>query len=101
MDTSGSEAAQIRAAARQDACGVGGLLSLREREVLVWLASGLRTAEIAHLMNIKPVTVGLHLQGARRKLNARTREQALAIALRDGHIMLPPVNLDSLSGLGR
>lgn len=62
------------------------LLSPREREVLLWLASGLRTAEIAHRMGIEPVTVGLHLQGARRKLGARTREQALAIALRDRHI---------------
>ena len=101
MDTSGSEAGHIGAAPGQDEWGLGGRLSLREREVLVWLASGLRTAEIAHLMSIKPVTVGLHLQGARRKLNARTREQALAIALRDGHIMLPPVNLDSLSDFGR
>ena len=64
----------------------GDLLSPRERETLLWLASGLRTAEIAHRMGIEPVTVGLHLLGARRKLKARTREQALAIALRDGHI---------------
>ncbi|MCU0906073.1 MAG: helix-turn-helix transcriptional regulator [Rhodobacteraceae bacterium] len=62
------------------------LLSPREREVLLWLAAGLRTAQIAHRMGIEPVTVGLHLRGARRKLGARTREQALAIALRDGHI---------------
>jgi DNA-binding CsgD family transcriptional regulator len=64
----------------------GDLLSPRERETLLWLASGLRTAEIAHRMGIEPVTVGVHLAGARRKLRARTREQALAIALRDGHI---------------
>ena len=64
----------------------GNVLSPRERETLTWLASGLRTTQIAHRMGIREVTVGLHLQGARRKLGARTREQALAIALRDGHI---------------
>ena len=64
----------------------GAILSPRESEALLWLASGLRTAEIAHRMGIEPVTVGLHLRGARKKLGARTREQALAIALRDGHI---------------
>lgn len=64
----------------------GDRLSPREREVLLWLAAGMRTAEIAHRMGIEPVTVGLHLRGARRKMGARTREQALAIALRDGLI---------------
>lgn len=64
----------------------GDVLSPREQETLTWLASGLRTAQIAHRMGIREVTVGLHLQGARRKLGARTREQAMAIALRDGHI---------------
>ena len=63
--------------------------SPREREALLWLAHGLRTAEIAHCMSIEPVTVSLHhLQVARRKLRARTREQALAVALRGGHIAL-------------
>lgn len=53
---------------------------------MLWLASGLRTAAIADRMGIAPVTVALHLNGARRKLGARTREQALALALRNGHI---------------
>jgi DNA-binding CsgD family transcriptional regulator len=52
----------------------------------MWLAAGLRTAEIAHRMRIETVTVGYHLQRARRKLGARTREQALVIAVRAGHL---------------
>lgn len=58
-------------------------LSAREREVLLWLAAGNHTAMIASRMGIEPVTVSKHLATARRKLGARTREQALAIAVRD------------------
>lgn len=65
---------------------IGPVLSPREREVLLWLAAGLRTAAIAHRMGIESVTVSLHLASARRKLGAKTREQALVIALRDGLI---------------
>lgn len=61
-------------------------LSAREREVLAWLFAGLRTARIAERMGIEEVTVTKHLGSIRRKLGARTREQALAIALRDGLI---------------
>ncbi len=61
-------------------------LAPREREVLSWLATGCRTARIAERMGIEEVTVTKHLHSARRKLGARTREQALAIALRDGLI---------------
>ena len=63
-------------------------LSAREREVLLWLSTGLRTARIADRMGIREVTVTKHLTSARRKLGARTREQALAIAVRDGLVAL-------------
>ncbi len=63
---------------------VNDLLSAREREALKWLATGLRTAQIAARMRIEPVTVNKHFYCAIRKLKARTREQALALALRDG-----------------
>lgn len=58
-------------------------LSAREREVLEWLSRGLQSAAIADRMRIEPVTVAKHLHNARRKLGGRTREQALAIAVRD------------------
>jgi DNA-binding CsgD family transcriptional regulator len=63
---------------------VNDLLSAREREALKWLSAGLRTAQIAVRMGIEPVTVNKHIYCAIRKLNARTREHALALALRDG-----------------
>jgi DNA-binding CsgD family transcriptional regulator len=65
---------------------IGPVLTPRERETLLWLATGLRTAGIAHKMGVENVTVSLHLASARRKLGARTREQALVIALRHGLI---------------
>jgi len=59
----------------------GPALSPREREALQWLASGLQTARIAERMGLAIPTVEKHLAGARARLGARTREQALAIAL--------------------
>jgi DNA-binding CsgD family transcriptional regulator len=61
-------------------------LTPREREVLSWLCSGLRTDRIAERMAIEPVTVTKHLASIRRKLGAKTREQAVAIAMLDGLI---------------
>ncbi|MEQ8480552.1 MAG: autoinducer binding domain-containing protein [Hoeflea sp.] len=63
-------------------------LSLREKDCLRWSAGGLRTKEIAERMNLRPVTVELHLKNARTKLRAATREQAVAIALLKGVIEL-------------
>lgn len=63
-------------------------LSPRQKECLQWLASGLRNEQIAEKMNIRPVTVDLHLREARAQLGAQTREQALAIAISDGLIAL-------------
>ncbi len=61
-------------------------LTDREREVLLWLGRGERSDQIAHRLNIKPVTVSLHLKNARKKLGARTREQALGLAIVKGWI---------------
>lgn len=58
-----------------------GRLTSRERECLSWLTAGLRNKEIATRLGIQPVTVELHLTNARRKLGARTREEAVAKAV--------------------
>jgi DNA-binding CsgD family transcriptional regulator len=63
-------------------------LSPRERECLAWLAIGLRHDRIAEKLGITRPTVELHLANARRKLNARTREQALARAVAFGLLEL-------------
>jgi len=61
-------------------------LTPRERECLLWLSRGLRTAAIAHRLGIAPVTVDLHFKGARQKLKAATREEALAKAILDDQV---------------
>ena len=63
-------------------------LSASETECLQWLACGLRTKQIAARMDIRPVTVELHLRNARTKLGAQTREQALARAVLLGKVKL-------------
>ncbi len=60
------------------------MLSDRERELLYFLAVGLKNDRIAERTGLAEVTVRKHLQNARQKLGATTREQALAIALQNG-----------------
>lgn len=61
-------------------------LAARERECLQWLAQGLQCDRIAERMGISVRTVEFHLKNARSKLNASTREHALAKALTAGLI---------------
>lgn len=61
-------------------------LSPREREALTRLAAGHRTARIAEQMGVTAPTVEKHVAAARRKLRARTREQAVATAILGGVI---------------
>ncbi|WP_176787887.1 helix-turn-helix transcriptional regulator [Roseospirillum parvum] len=61
-------------------------LSPRQKEVLLWLAKGLNIEQIAERLGLTRITADIHIAKAREKLNAATREQALAIALRRGLI---------------
>lgn len=61
-----------------------GRLSQRERETLYLLTQGLRSEEIAHRLGISRPTVDLHISNAKRKLQANTREQAVAMAVQSG-----------------
>lgn len=56
-------------------------LSNREKEVLKWLAIGLKTHEIAEKIGNAVSTVEKQIRSARSKLRARTNEQAVAKAL--------------------
>jgi len=64
------------------------LLTDREKDVLRYLSAGLRPDRIAEKMNLKNATVNLHIQKAKLRLNAKTREQALAKALTTGQLVL-------------
>lgn len=61
-------------------------LSTREKDALLFLASGCRNDMIAHKMGVAEITVRQHLQTARKKLGARTREQALVKAMTLGYL---------------
>ncbi len=57
-------------------------LTQREREVLRLLADGLSNEEIGKQLFISPETVRTHVRKAMEKLDADTRTQAVARALR-------------------
>lgn len=63
-------------------------LSARERDVLSYLSQGMHTAEIAEKLGLAAITVNMHFRSAKKRLNAATREQALAIAMASGAVSL-------------
>jgi len=65
-----------------------GSLSHREREVFKLLAQGLKGAEIAHRLMLSTETVRAHVHNGSKRLGARTRVHALALAVRNGEIEL-------------
>jgi len=67
--------------------GRGGPTS-REREVLGLLAAGATDEQIAEMLDLSPATVQTHVRNAKAKLGARTRAQAVAMALQHGMIDL-------------
>lgn len=63
-----------------------GKLTRREQESLRLVARGMTTTVAAEHLGISPETVRTHVRNAMNKLGARTRAQAIAVALRDGEI---------------
>jgi DNA-binding CsgD family transcriptional regulator len=65
-------------------------LSGKELAVLHWLARGYTTDEAAELLFVSPHTVRTHVKNGMRKLGAKTRAHAVAIALTKGAIEVEP-----------
>lgn len=63
-------------------------LSKRELEVLELLAGGANNNEVAEALNISSETVRNHTRNARRKLGARSRSHAIALAIALGQLEL-------------
>lgn len=61
-------------------------LTPREREVLLLLAHGLGTEEIADMLSISPATARNHVQGVLNKLEVHSRLEAVAHAYQRGLI---------------
>lgn len=58
-------------------------LTVREREVLAWVAQGKSALEIGEILNVAKRTVDEHTKNATRKLGAVNRTHAVVVALRD------------------
>src|SRR3954452_4447291 len=63
-----------------------GQLTRREQESLRLGAMGMTTTAAADQLGISPETVRTHVRNAMNKLGARTRAQAIAVAMRAGEI---------------
>jgi two-component system, NarL family, response regulator LiaR len=61
---------------------VGGPLTTRQWQVLDLLCEGGSTEEIAATLSVSPETVRSHVKGIFRRLNVRSREEAVAVACR-------------------
>ncbi len=61
-------------------------LSERDKEILLHIANGLTDREIAAALNLSPKTINFRVEEMKRKLDAKTRAQVVAIALRRGWI---------------
>jgi DNA-binding NarL/FixJ family response regulator len=64
----------------------GDMLTAREREILQLLANGMSNTDVADALFISPETVKSHVRHILSKLEADTRTQAVAIALREAMI---------------
>jgi DNA-binding CsgD family transcriptional regulator len=62
-------------------------LTPRQFEVLQLLAGGAQTNEIAELLHLSRETVRNHIQGVLRRLEAKTRIEAVAIARREALLL--------------
>jgi DNA-binding CsgD family transcriptional regulator len=78
----GQDARSLRPARARRA----GQLTRREQESLRLVALGMTTTAAAEQLGISPETVRTHVRNAMNKLGARTRAQAIAVAMRDGEI---------------
>jgi LuxR family transcriptional regulator, quorum-sensing system regulator BjaR1 len=64
-----------------------GKLTPRERECLTWVAAGKTDWEISQILDISEQTAHGYVQGALIKLDARTRAQAVALAIQSAQIL--------------
>lgn len=64
----------------------GAAMSAREREVMELVAAGATTDQVAGRLFISQETVRRHVKNVMTKLDAHTRAQAVAIALRRGEL---------------
>ena len=63
-------------------------LTSREREVLALVATGMSNKSVARQLQVSPNTIKFHIAAILDKLDASTRAEAVAAALRNGELSL-------------
>ncbi len=63
-------------------------LTPREKDCLKWVAQGKSNGDIAESLNVSVRTAKFHVENAMKKIDAKTRAEAVAIALTRGLIQL-------------
>ncbi len=74
--------------------GIFDELTLREREILEWVAQGKTNSEIANILSISPKTVSNNISNVLLKVHANDRAKLMLMALEAG---LGQVGKNSLS----
>ncbi|GAA0486667.1 hypothetical protein GCM10009096_31840 [Parasphingorhabdus litoris] len=69
---------------QQKSLASGPVLTLREHEILEFIAQGLSTKEVAQRIDIAPRTVDRHVENVRLKLRAKNRTHMVACAVMEG-----------------
>ncbi len=69
-------------------------LTLREREIMTWIARGKTDWQTGHILEISAKTVNFHVERAKRKFGAVTRAQAIVIAGNLGQLDAPVSPMD-------
>lgn len=72
----------------------GPVLTLREHEILEFIAQGLSTKEVAQHIDIAPRTVDRHVENVRLKLRAKNRTHMVACAVMEGLLQVDGHDLD-------
>ena len=73
-----------------------GALTSRERDVVGLAAQGLTSREIAETLSLSRATVETHFRRAVKRLGARNRAHAIALALTRGEIVLPTASASAI-----
>jgi len=68
--------------------GITAPLTHRETQILSYVAEGNTNKQIAHILEISEQTIKNHVSSILRKLNANDRAHAVALAMRNGWILV-------------